>query len=131
MKKFSYRQQRVQKDIHRLLGTLIHRELRDRRIIEAEPVVSSVTIAHDLSFVRAYLTFISEKLTENDRREVFRILETSSGYFRSCIGKALKLRIAPVIVFEYNDFYEQMKVAEEVLQEEKADLEKIIGTNLA
>jgi ribosome-binding factor A len=127
VKKTGYRQQRVQKDIHRLLGTLIHDELHDRRIIKAEPVISSVSVARDFSFVRVYLTFMSPDLTENDRKEVFRILEASSGYFRSCIGKTLKLRLAPVIVFEYNDFHEQMKAAEEVLQEEKAELEQITG----
>ncbi len=99
----SYRPERVAELIHKELSQRLRLEVKDPRVTPIS--ITSVEVNRDLS--RAVVTFLplgggeaSEELVEG--------LESAARQLRGRIGRALRLRHAPEIVFEVDTHTEDV-----------------------
>lgn len=126
--KTNIRQLRIQKDILKLLSQIIFKEIKDVRVEKAGCVINEVVLSPDLTSARVYVAFIDRALSENDQREVLRILNDAEGFLRSKLTKSIKMKSIPRIQFFYDDFLDEVVKMEESLAEEKQEIQDITGT---
>ncbi|QIW15977.1 ribosome-binding factor A [Pasteurellaceae bacterium RH1A] len=97
-KEFS-RADRVAQELQKEIAIILQREVKDPRI--GMVTVSDVEISRDLAYAKVFVTF----LFDNDESAVERGLEglnKASGYIRTLVGKAMRLRIVPELRFLYD-----------------------------
>jgi ribosome-binding factor A len=88
------RTRRIESEIQRVVSDLLRREVNDPRI--GSVTITAVQISPDLGHARLfYLPFDSGR----DAAEVQAGLDGAARFMRGRVGRALKLRIAPEIVF--------------------------------
>lgn len=93
------RSDRVAQELQKEIAIILQREVKDPRI--GMVTVSDVEISRDLAYAKVYVTF----LFDNDVEAVDRGLEglnNASGYIRTLVGKAMRLRIVPELKFYYD-----------------------------
>ena len=127
--KSGYRLQRVAKDIQRIVAHLLTHEVRDQRVQNASPVVTSVQLSPDFAHAKVYVLFANPGLSSMDKEVVLGILDESEGFFRSVVGKQLRLRSAPQVRVYYDDTGDELERIRRDLQEEREQLEKIRSGN--
>ncbi|MBT3784233.1 30S ribosome-binding factor RbfA [bacterium] len=123
----SHKRERIQSDIYRGVSELISRDINDERVRKASPILQEVALNRDGSLAKIYISFLREELSENDKKEVMRILQKSAGYFRSCLAKIIKARSVPRLDFYYDSWKEEMNLVDEVLRKEGEELKAILG----
>ncbi|MCL2046367.1 MAG: 30S ribosome-binding factor RbfA [Oscillospiraceae bacterium] len=96
------RLQRVNEDIARELGALF-RKIRDPRIAQAMVSVTEVETTSDLKQAKVYLSAFGI----SSEKEMQKGLKSATGYLRSELGRALKLRNTPELVFILDDSIER------------------------
>lgn len=93
------RADRVAQELQKEIAIILQREVKDPRI--GMVTVSDVEISRDLAYAKIFVTF----LFDNDKSAVARGLEglnKASGYIRTLVGKAMRLRIVPELRFVYD-----------------------------
>jgi len=117
------RQLRVAEEIQRVLGKMFS---EDNLFIDglkpAYTMITSVKIAPDMSF--AHILVRSIPPVDTDEQVV--LLNENKGKFRYRIGKSIRLRIVPDIVFQSDVRFEETKAMDDLLNNPKvrADVEK-------
>ncbi len=97
MPKNRNRPQRVADLIQAALANILQRDAKNLRF--GLVTIISVTVAHDLSFAKVYVSV----LDESKAVETVKALNHSAKYFRTALAGAVKLRIAPELKFIYDD----------------------------
>lgn len=123
--------QRMQKDILRNVSGVIQRDVRDRRIERASPVINRVQLSPDGGFARLYVSFMNPGMSPDDREIAMDILQGMAGYFRSCLAKSLTVKNVPILDFFYDDWEEQLQAMDQAAREEQAELDMIRQTREA
>jgi len=118
----NFKHKRIESDIQRAVSDLITRDLKDQRVERSAPIVQRVSVTKDIARAHVYITFLNSELKENDRQEVMRILQLASGYFQSCLGKTIRRRYTPRILFVYDDWSEEWERVDQSLEEERESL---------
>jgi len=124
----SQRQLRVAEEIQRVLGQML---LEDNLFIEglksSYVMISDVKIAPDMS----YASVLVRAIPPVDTDEQVDLLNEHKGKFRYRIGKSVRLRIVPDIVFKSDVRFEETKEMEELLNNPKvrADVDKYKESN--
>lgn len=119
----SQRQLRVAEEIRHVLAKML---MEDNLFIEGfKPtyiMVTEVTISPDFSYATAYIQGIGDVDTD----EQIDLLNKHKGAFRYRIGKSVRLRIVPDIVFKSDSGFETSRYIDELLNSPrvKADIEK-------
>ncbi len=119
----SQRQLRVAEEIRHVLGKMF---LEDNLFIKglkpAYDMITDVKIAPDLS----YATVLIRAIDPIDTDEQVALLNEHKGKFRYQIGKSIRLRIVPDIVFHSDAQFEESKAMDDLLNNPKvrADVEK-------
>ncbi|TCT18547.1 ribosome-binding factor A [Bibersteinia trehalosi] len=93
------RSDRVAQELQKEIAVILQREVKDPRI--GMVTVSDVEISRDLAYAKIYVTF----LFDNDQDAITRSLaglNNASGYIRTLVGKAMRLRIVPELKFFYD-----------------------------
>lgn len=90
-------------EIMRELGRLLVEEVQDPRLNLV--TVSGVAMNPDLTVARVSLTYDREM---HPQAEVEQALTRAKGFLRSRIGKNLKLKRTPDLVFVFDEFLEDM-----------------------
>ncbi|KDD78469.1 30S ribosome-binding factor RbfA [Glaesserella parasuis] len=93
------RSDRVAQELQKEIAIILQREVKDPRI--GMVTVSDVEISRDLAYAKVFVTF----LFDSDESAVERGLEglnKASGYIRTLVGKAMRLRIVPELRFVYD-----------------------------
>ena len=93
------RADRVAQELQKEIAIILQREVKDPRI--GMVTVSDVEISRDLAYAKVFVTF----LFDSDETAVERGLEglnQASGYIRSLVGKAMRLRIVAELGFVYD-----------------------------
>ncbi len=119
----SQRQLRVAEEIrHVLAKMLIENNLFIEGLKSSYIMVTEVSISPDLSYATAYIQGIGDVDTD----EQIELLNKHKGAFRYKIGKAVRLRIVPDIVFKSDNSFETSQYIEDLLNSPRvrADLEK-------
>ncbi len=95
-KEFS-RSQRVGSQIQRELADLIQFQLNDPRV--GLVTVSGVDVTRDMAHAKVYITMFN---ADNGVEDVLAALNHAAGFLRRELGKRMKLRITPQLVFVYD-----------------------------
>ncbi|MDD2213600.1 MAG: 30S ribosome-binding factor RbfA [Oscillospiraceae bacterium] len=90
---------RVGDEIRRELADLLQHEVRDPRIPQLTSI-TAVEVSGDLSHANV---FISVMGTEEEKRACFQALSRAQGFFRTEIGKRMRLRVVPELHFKEDD----------------------------
>ena len=91
------RSDRLASQIQRELANLVRNNLKDPRL--SAPSILEVQVNNDLSQAKVYFSV----LNPDDAEQSLRGLKHASGYLQREIGKVLKSRITPKLVFIYDD----------------------------
>lgn len=119
----SQRQLRVAEEIRHVIGKMF---LADNLFIEglrpSYVMVTEVTISPDLSYASVYI----QGFGDVDTDEQIALLNKHKGVFRFQIGKEVRLRIVPELIFKSDSGFETSQYIESLLNSPrvKADLEK-------
>jgi ribosome-binding factor A len=91
------RSDRLASQIQRELASLVRNNLKDPRL--SSPGILEVQVSKDLSQAKIYFSV----LDPDDAEQSLRALKHASGYLQREIGKVLKSRITPKLIFIYDD----------------------------
>ena len=91
------RSERLASQIQRELAGLVRNNLKDPRL--STPAILEVQVTRDLSRARVYFSVLDPQ----DAEQNLQALKHASGYLQREIGKVLKARITPKLVFIYDD----------------------------
>ncbi|GGX44823.1 30S ribosome-binding factor RbfA [Saccharospirillum salsuginis] len=107
MAKENSRIRRIADQIQRDLSVLIQQEVKDPRL--GMVTINAVKVSRDLSYADVYFTcmvFGDDADAEQARREQEKLLNKASGFLRSMLAQALKLRVMPQLRFHYDEVIE-------------------------
>jgi len=91
------RSERLASQIQRELAGLIQTELKDPRL--SMPSILEVQVSKDLAHARVYFSVLDPR----DADDCLLALNSASGFLQREIGKALKSRVTPKLIFIYDD----------------------------
>ncbi len=110
------RVEKVAQAIKKEVGSIIHDELGDPRL--GFITIMRVEITRDLQLARIYFSVMGNQEQKDKAREA---LESASGFIRRLIGRRLKLRLTPEIVFKLDKSVEYSIDIAEKLERIKND----------
>jgi len=93
------RSDRVAEAIREEVATFLAEDAKDPRIT-GMVTVTGVEITRDLRHAKV---FVSVMGSDTDRASIFEGLASAAGHLRSRVGRALRLRLAPEIVFRADE----------------------------
>jgi ribosome-binding factor A len=105
----SRRPQRIALQIQQEISLLISRHIKDRRI--GFVTVTGVRMSPDLKHAKVYVTLME---TEEQKKESLAALHHASGWIRRELGKKIRMKHVPEIVFitdtsqDYGDHIEEL-----------------------
>ncbi|BFH63821.1 MULTISPECIES: 30S ribosome-binding factor RbfA [Paenibacillus] len=89
---------RVGEQIKKELSQLIQSELKDPRI--GFLTVTGVDVTNDLSQAKIYLSVLGD---EEQKANSLKALEKANGFLRSELGKRIRLRHIPELIFKFDE----------------------------
>ena len=95
---------RVAEEIKREVGLILLHRLKDSRVESAKVSVMNVEMTRDLRHATIFVSVFGE---EEAQEETLKGLRSASGFIRSEIGKAIKLRSTPEVHFKLDKSLEQ------------------------
>lgn len=120
------RPQRVSQELQKEIAIILQREIKDPRL-GMMTTVSGVEVSRDLAYAKVFVTFLNDK-DEAAVKEGIKVLQDASGYIRTLVGKAMRLRIVPELTFFYdNSLVEGMRMSNLVSNVIKNDDERRVN----
>lgn len=107
----SSRMEKINAEIHKQLSSAITFEMSDPRLERASVIRTETT--SDLKFCKVYVSVLG---TKDEQADAISALKRASGFLRTYLGKNMKIRIVPELIFIGDDSIEY-----------SARLSKIIG----
>lgn len=95
-----YRQEKVAKEVLRVLSSAIFEDVQDPRLLQV--TLTDVTMSSDLSI--ASVRWLCPK--DADKKDILDGLIKATPFLRSIIGEEIELRRVPNLKFYYDDAYE-------------------------
>ncbi|KLU63462.1 ribosome-binding factor A [Peptococcaceae bacterium CEB3] len=92
-----HRANRLAETLKEEISQLIREQLKDPRL--GFVTVTAVDVAEDLSHAKVYISVLG---SPEDAKASLLVLNRAAGYMRSEIGKRVRLRHTPEIVFKYD-----------------------------
>src|SRR4051794_2734884 len=115
----SRRTEMVGDEIQRVLGEVIHNEVKDPRV--GFVTVTGVTVTPDLGRANVRLSIMGD---EAERKEAMRALEHARGFLRRRIGEEVTLRTVPQLVLHLDTSLDHALRIGDVLREIDAERER-------
>ena len=129
----SHRPERLAEEIRKIVSEMLVRgDLKDPRFSEGMTGISGVDVTRDGSYAYLYVTclpYSGNKLTEEAKEDILAAFEHSQGYIRSVIGKAVKVRYVPVLIFKFDESFEYGAKMDRILDEIKKNDEQVEADN--
>ena len=133
-----YRQGRLGEEIRRIVSDLLLREIKDPRL-SGLVSISAVEVTEDGSYATIYVTVLgnnaSEETSSEKKDDVLAAFKSAKGMIRREIGRQIKLRHVPDLLFKMDTSLEYGRHISKLIDKlgiEKAveeDDEKHIGTD--
>lgn len=92
----SSRPQRVADEIQKELARLVQFEVKDPRL--GMVTITGVEVARDFSYADVWYSVLKGEPATSQRA-----LESASGFLRTQVGRAVKLRVTPQLRFHYDE----------------------------
>ncbi|MBD2809833.1 30S ribosome-binding factor RbfA [Xenorhabdus sp. Vera] len=125
------RTQRVAQEMQKEIAIILQREVKDPRIGMA--TVSGVEVSRDLAYAKVFVTFLNVLVDGHDSdrvKEGIKALNEASGFIRSLLGKAMRLRVIPELTFSYDSsLVEGMRMSNLVSNVVKNDEQRRASTD--
>lgn len=102
---------RVGEQIKKELSVLLQRELKDPRI--GFVTVTGVEVTGDLSQAKVYLSVLG---SEEQKEETLHALAKAKGFLRSELGRRVRLRHTPDLIFKFDSSIDYGSRIEALLQ---------------
>lgn len=114
----SYRQGRLGEEIKRIISEMLLRELKDPRLDHIISI-TSVDVTSDGSYATVYLT-VFEKMTDEQQADQMKddVIEgmlSAKGIIKREIGKQVKLRHMPELIFKMDNSLEYGEHMDELI----------------
>ncbi|WP_437887891.1 30S ribosome-binding factor RbfA [Phytobacter sp. V91] len=120
------RPQRVSQELQKEIAIILQREIKDPRL-GMMTTVSGVEVSRDLAYAKVFVTFLNDQ-DEASVKAGIRALQDASGFIRTLVGKAMRLRIVPELTFFYdNSLVEGMRMSNLVTSVVKHDDERRVN----
>lgn len=120
------RPQRVAQEMQKEIAIILQREIKDPRL-GMMTTVSGVEMSRDLAYAKVFVTFLNDK-DEEAVKAGLKALQDASGFIRSLLGKAMRLRIVPELTFFYdNSLVEGMRMSNLVTNVVRQDDERRVN----
>lgn len=115
-----HRQERLGEEIRKIISELILRELKDPRLAAGMVSITAVEVTSDGSYATAYVTVLGLDPKHEDKKkeqeDVIEALRSAKGLIRKEIGKKIKLRHVPELIFKIDTSMEYGRHIEEIIQ---------------
>ena len=115
-----HRQQRLGEEIRKIISGLLLRELKDPRLSRGMVSVTAVEVTSDGSYATAYITVLGldtkKEESETIKEDALAALNSAKGLIRREIGRQVKLRHTPELIFKLDTSMEYGRHMEEILQ---------------
>ena len=115
-----YRQGRLSEEIRKVLSMMLLREIKDPRLSSGMISISEVKVTSDGSYATCYVTVLSLSKDEEARLEeeeqVLEGLRSAKGMMRNEIGKQIKLRHVPELIFKIDHSMDYGRHISEVIE---------------
>ncbi len=116
-----YRQGRLGEEIRRIISEMLLRELKDPRLSDHMVSISDVEVTSDGSYATCYVTVLSmgkdEKAKQQAEEDVLSGLRSAKGMLKKEIGRQVKLRHMPELIFKIDSSMEYGRHISEVIRE--------------
>lgn len=110
------RNSRLSGEVKRAISEIIRNDVKDPRISELMSV-TDVHVTEDLKFAKVYVS------DYNDIETTLIALESAKGFIRKEIGKKIKIRIIPELIFIKDDSIERginmSSLIDKIIEEDK------------
>ncbi|MBR3296404.1 MAG: 30S ribosome-binding factor RbfA [Firmicutes bacterium] len=116
-----YRHQMLAEEIRKIVSSmLVTGELKDP-VFSSMIGVSGVDVTRDGSYATIYVTALSSRPgrenTDEDRQEILDAFERAKGFIRTTIGKNVKLRYTPELIFKFDTSFDYGAKMDKILDE--------------
>jgi len=108
------RPNRVALEVRKTLTELLHKETKDPRLAHLN--ITECKLSKDLGVATVYFTIIGKDESDQAVQDAIEALTKAKGFFRSEIGKRMRLRITPEIRFFYDSVAENASHIEALIQ---------------
>ncbi|TCO82306.1 ribosome-binding factor A [Plasticicumulans lactativorans] len=96
------RTRRIGEQIRRDLAALIRSEIGDPRVLMVS--ITGVEVSRDLAHAKVFVTFLGDAQARTD---VMRLLAEHAAHLRQLLGREMRIRTVPRIVFTYDESIER------------------------
>lgn len=96
------RTRRIGEQIRRDLAALIRSEIGDPRVLMVS--ITGVEVSRDLAHAKVFVTFLGDAQA---RADVMRLLAEHAAHLRQLLGREMRIRTVPRIVFTYDESIER------------------------
>ena len=115
----SKRNNRLSGEMKKTITNIIRKQLKDPRISDMSSI-TEVKVTEDLRYAKVFVSVYGNQEIVNSTIEA---LDNAKGYIRKELGKYLKIRYTPELLFERDNSIEHgiriNKLIEKVIEEEK------------
>lgn len=123
-----YRQGRLGEEIRRIISGMLLRDIKDPRLQNAMVSLSAVEVTSDGSYATCYVTILSVSGNEEEKKEkeeqVLAGLQSAKGLMKKEIGRQVKLRHIPELIFKLDTSMEYGRYISEVIEKLGIDHEE-------
>ena len=105
----------IGEEIKRVISQLLRTKIKDPRISDMVSITEA-RVTNDLSFAKVFVSVFGTEAEKNDTLEGLRNAE---GFIKKEIGRNVKMRIMPKLIFELDDSVEESLRLEKILEEIK------------
>ena len=115
-----YRQGRLGEEIRKIVSEMLLRDIKDPRLQSAMVSLSGVEMTSDGSYATCYVTVLSvgskdEDVKQQEAEAVLEGLRSAKGLIKKEIGRQIKLRHIPELIFKLDTSMEYGRHISEVI----------------
>ena len=113
-----YRAGRLGEEIRKITSELLLREIKDPRLADGMVSVTAVDVTSDGSYATVYLSVFAlggEQELEAKKEEVLEAMRSCKGVIKGEIGKQIKLRHIPELIFKMDTSLEYGRHIDELI----------------
>jgi ribosome-binding factor A len=107
----SYRKERLNESLKELLGELVLTQIKDPRV--GLVTITDVDVARDLETAKVYYTVMGD---DEQRAASRKGLISAKNFLRQAVGRELKMRNTPDLLFVYDDSLDRSIGIEEAIK---------------
>lgn len=115
-----YRQGRLGEEIRKIVSDLLLRGIKDPRLSNGMISISDVEVTSDGSYATCYVTVLSvnkdEEAKKQEEEQVLEGLRSAKGMIKKEIGRQIKLRHIPELIFKMDNSMEYGRHISEVIR---------------